>query len=134
MNRVLLSLILGSTLLVIGCSKKSSNNPVSVINDPPPAKSVTFTMHLESGTQGMIFVATPSEDVTIAKVDISFPAQGFAETVENPNPTAVIAKNSNIQIQEYVGVDAGQKWVLTFYGTIASTGKSFKITVNWDVV
>jgi hypothetical protein len=31
-------------------------------------------------------------------------------------------------------VNAGQRWVLTFYGTIASTGKAFKVTVNWDVV
>ena len=135
MNRFLMTLLLGAALTIAGCSKKNSNNPITTpANQEPPATAVTFAMHLESGSGGMIFVASPSEDVTIAKVEVSFPAGQFSETVTNPNPQTVFPKNSNIQINEYTGIEAHQQWVLVFYGTVVSTGKVYTITVNWDVV
>jgi hypothetical protein len=131
MKHVLIVLAVGAIALT-GC-KKDSNNPITPAM-PPPAANVTFTMHLESGTQGMIFVASPSVDVTITRVDISFPAQQFTDTVVNPNPEAVISKGSNVQINEYIGVAGGQRWVLVFTGKIAATGQLYTVTVNWDVV
>jgi hypothetical protein len=132
MNRFLATLALAGALTLVGCSKKNSNNPVTP--NQPAGATVTFTMHMESGTQGMIFVASPSEDVRITKVEVSFPAQQFHETVTNPTPATVFPRGSTIQIGEYTGIETHQQWVLVFYGTIASTGKPFTVTVNWDVV
>lgn len=132
MNRSLIVFVLGLLLLSAGC-KRDSSNPL-VPATAPPAASVTFTMHMESGTQGMIFVASPSEDVKITRVVVSYPPQQFTDTIVNPNPEEVIPKNSNIQLNEYTGVSTHQQWVLVFYGTMAATGRSFVVTVNWDVV
>lgn len=130
MNRYVALFLLGA-LFTAGC-KKDSNNPI--VPSVTPSPSVTFTMHMESGTQGMIFVASPNADVKITKVVISYPAQNFVDTIVNPNPEAVIAKNSNIQLNEYTGINTHQQWVLVFYGSLAATGQPFAVTVNWDVV
>ena len=82
----------------------------------------------------MIFVAKPNVDVKLTKVEVSFPEQSFADTLTNPNPSEVFPKDSNIQLNEYTGIDAGQQWVLKFYGTVASTGQAFAVTVRWTVV
>ncbi|MBI5474208.1 MAG: hypothetical protein HY961_17880 [Ignavibacteriae bacterium] len=135
-KRTLMTFGLAAVLALVGCSKKSDNpvTPGTINNGGNEQVNVNFTMHLESGTQGMIFIASPSEDVRLTKVELSFPAQSFRDTINNPNPTAVIAKNSNIQINEYTGIEGGQQWVLVFYGTLASTGKPFTKTINWTVV
>jgi hypothetical protein len=118
-------------LFATGC-KKDSANPIST---PVPSQpNVTFTMHMESGTQGMIFVATTGADVKLTKVIIRYPAENFTDTVTNPNPETVILKNSNIQLNEYTGINTHQQWVLVFHGSLASTGEAFVVTVNWDVV
>jgi hypothetical protein len=132
MNRLFAVLVAGAMLLSTGCKKDSSNPFVPPVT--PPAASVTFTMHMESGTQGMIFVASPSADVKVTKVIVRYPAGQFTDTVTNPNPDAVIQKNSNIQINEYTGINTHQQWVLVFYGSLAATGETFVVTVNWDVV
>ena len=125
-------LFLAAAVALTGC-KKNSNNPTGPVTTPP-ATNVTFTMHLESGTQGMIFVASPSVDVKLTKVDLSFPAQQFTDTVVNPNPSTVFPKGSNIRINEYTGIEGGQRWILVFTGTIAATGQPFAVTITWDVV
>ncbi len=132
MNRILIALVFAAFVLVTGCKKDSGNPVVPNITPPPPA--VTFTMHMESGTQGMIFVASPSVDVKLTKVVVTYPAQQFTDTIVNPEPELVFPRNSNIQLNEYTGVDVHQQWVLVFYGTIAATGQAFTVTVNWDVV
>jgi hypothetical protein len=82
----------------------------------------------------MIFVASPSVDVKLTKVDVSFPAQQFTDVITNPQPERIFPRNSNIQLNEYTGVNGGQQWVLVFHGTIAATGQAFTVTVNWTVV
>ena len=131
MTRSLLVVLVASTLVLAGCSKKSSN-PVTPA--PTPAANVAFTMHMESGTQGMIFVASPSMDIMLTKVSVAYPPAQFAETMDNPNPATVFAKGSNIQIGEYTGVDARQKWTLVFVGTVAATGQPFVTTMEWEVI
>ncbi len=132
MKQLLMPMVLAGALVISGCSKKNSNplqaNPGT--QEPP----VAFTMHLESGSQGMIFVAVPSEDVMLTKVELSFPAQQFNDVITNPNPARVFPKGQSIQLNEYTGIDAGQQWVLKFYGTFVRTGKPFVVTVNWTVV
>lgn len=133
MKQTIVILAMLAALSLVGCSKKNSNNPVAP-NPAPQQANVAFSMHLESGTQGMIFVAKPNVDVKLTKVELRLPAQNFSDTLNNPNPNEVFPKDSNIQLNEYTGVDAGQQWVLKFYGIVASTGQAFTITVNWTVV
>jgi hypothetical protein len=137
MKHSLLVLTLGAALTIIGCGKKdSANNPLSAVNNSGgnQTENITFVMHMESGTQGMIFFAVPSEDVKLTKIDISFPAQQFSETLNNPDPNHLFSKGTAIQLNEYTGIETHQQWVLKFYGTSVKTGKPFTVTVNWDVV
>jgi hypothetical protein len=131
MKRLLVAVLLGIMVLA-GCGKKSSNNPVGPGLTETPA--VKFIMHLESGTQGMIFVASPSADVRLEKVVVKYPPEQFENTIENPDPTTVIAKGSNVQIGEYTGVEAKQVWELTFVGADAATNKPFTVKFNWEVI
>ncbi len=132
MRQLPMLMVLAGALVLGGCSKKNSN-PLQP-NPGTQEPMVTFTMHLQSGTQGMIFVAVPSEDVMLSKVELSFPAQQFTDVITNPNPTRVFPKGQNIELNEYTGIDAGQQWVLKFYGTLVKTGKPFVVTINWTVV
>jgi len=116
---------------LVGCSKDSSN-PLAPVG--PVSPSVTFTMHLESGTQGMIFVASPSADVILQKIIVEYPTEKFVDTLTNPNPTVVLAKGSNVQLAEYTGVESKQHWVLTFFGTEAVTNKPFSVKLDWEVI
>ncbi len=122
--------LLGSLVVLAGCSKKSSN---PVAPSLPATPNVAFTMHMESGTDGMIFVASPSADVRLEKVVVAYPPQQFANTITNPEPATVIAKGSNIQIGEYTGVEMHQIWVLTFVGSDAAN-RPFTVTMNWEVI
>lgn len=131
MKRLLVAVLLGGLVAVTGCSKKSSNPTGPVVPETPAVK---FTMHMESGTQGMIFVASPDADVTLEKVTVKYPPQQFENTIQNPDPTTVIAKDSNIQLGEYTGIEMNQVWVLTFVGTDVTTHKPFTITMNWTVI
>ncbi len=128
----LLAMLALIILFVAGCSKKNSSNPVDAPGNTQPA--VNFTMHLESGSQGMVIFAKPDVDVKLTKVVLSFPAGNFTDTVTNDNPQTVFPKNIAIQLGEYTGIDGGQQWVLTFHGTIAATGQQFVKTINWTVV
>jgi hypothetical protein len=132
MKRLVVALLLGGLVGLAGCSKKDSNNPL--IPALPATPAVKFTMHMESGTQGMIFVASPDADVKLQKVVVTYPPQQFVNSIENPNPTQVIAKGSNIQIGEYTGIEQNQVWVLTFVGTHVATNKPFSIVMNWEVI
>jgi hypothetical protein len=126
-------LLLVAAVLFSGCSKKDSN-PMIPSNPTPTPVNVTFTMHLESGTQGMIFVASPNEDVKLTKVVLSFPAQQFVDEVTNPNPNTVFPKDSNIHLSEYTGIEGGQQWEITFTGFLASNNRAFTVKINWTVV
>ncbi len=131
MKNLFAALLLGGLALLAGCSK-DSNNPLA--SAPPATPNVSFTMHMESGTQGMIFVASPNSDVKLEKVVVTYPPQQFVNTVSNPDPTTLIAKGSNIQVGEYTGVEMHQVWVLTFVGTDVTTNKPFTVTMNWEVI
>lgn len=116
---------------LVGCSKNSSN-PLAPGGPEPP--SVVFSMHLESGTQGMIFVASPSVDVRLQKIIVEYPPEKFVDTLTNPDPTVLVAKGTNIQVAEYTGVESKQRWVLTFIGSEAVTNKPFSVKLDWEVI
>jgi hypothetical protein len=133
MKRVLPLLLFASVLVLGGCSKK--NNPVtSDPVTPPPATNVTFSMSMWSGSEGMIFIARPNVDVKLSAVYLSYPAGQFADTLSNDNPEVVFPKESNIQLNEYSGVEGGQQWILRFIGKVAATNQPFEVTVHWTVV
>ncbi|MBX2991748.1 MAG: hypothetical protein KF749_11360 [Bacteroidetes bacterium] len=134
MKQTMLLVLFGIALVLAGCSKKNSDNPLSTNPGNETPANVTFSMGLHSGTQGMIIVATPSEDVLLAKVDLHFPAQNFTDTVTNGDPTHLFPKGVTFEINEYVGIEGGQQWVIVFHGTLKSNGKPFTVTVNWTVV
>lgn len=132
MKRLLVAVVLVGLVTLAGCSKDSSDNPLAP--GIPSAPSVTFSMHMESGTAGMIFVASPSADVRLQKIIVEYPPEKFADTLANPDPTVLIAKGSNLQIGEYTGVEMKQIWVLTFIGSDAVTNKQFTVKINWEVI
>ncbi len=82
----------------------------------------------------MIVFASPNVDVRITKIDLTFPAQQFSDTIVNPQPDTVFPKGSSIQLNEYSGINGRQRWVLKFTGVVVATGKSFTVAMNWDVV
>ncbi len=134
MKHTMLLVLFGVALTLAGCSKKNSGNPITTNPGNETPANVTFAMGLHSGSQGMIVVATPSEDVLLTKIDLSFPAQNFTDTVTNPNPTRVFPKDTTFEINEYVGIEGGQQWIIVFHGTVKATGKPFTVTVTWTVV
>jgi hypothetical protein len=125
-------LALSIALLLVGCSKKSSDNPVTPGPNTPSA-SVSFSIRLESGTEGMLFSAKPSVDVKITEAVVSLPAQNFTDPNTNPNPETVFPKDQWFQVGEYTGVDSRQKWTFKFTGKIAATGTLFTVNATYDV-
>lgn len=123
-----------AALLVAGCTKKGSDNPVAI--DPGTGNqnpAVSFAIRLESGTQGMIFSAKPDADVKIAGVIATLAAAGFVDTIANPGPTTVFPKDNWFQFTEYTGVNTGQKWTFRFIGTTSATSQSFVSNSTYDV-
>lgn len=106
MKRLLVAAVLVGLVTLGGCSKDSSNNPLAPGISSGP--SVTFSMHMESGTEGMIFVASPSADVRLQKIIVEYPPEKFTDTLANPDPTVLIAEGSKIQLGEYTGVEMKQ--------------------------
>ncbi len=82
----------------------------------------------------MKIFASPSTDVRLTQVILSFPAEQFTDSLTNPSPNDVFPKNGNIELGEYSGIEGGQQWVLKFIGFDATTNQPFEVTMNWTVV
>jgi hypothetical protein len=96
---------------------------------------VTFGITQANGNTGIIFYATPSAAVTITKVNVSVPNSNppFNEDYTDPG-TTVYPANVAVTINEFTGVQSGQKWVFTFTGKLGSaTGAAFTVTSNYTV-
>jgi hypothetical protein len=131
MKRMFVSGLLAMLLATVGCRKDSGPMAAPIV---PPAPGVSFSMGLQSGTQGMIIVTRPNVDIKLVRVELSYPDGNFNTIVTNPEPTRVFPRDATIQIGEFTGIEGGQRWVLVFTGTIAATGQPFTVTVNWTVV
>jgi|CZKP01.1.fsa_nt_gi hypothetical protein len=95
--------------------------------------SVTFTITQQTGTQGIIFYATPSAAVTMTNVNVSVPAAPFSANYTGDGVT-VYPANQAFEINEFTGVQSGQKWVFVFTGKLGSaTGTAFNVTSNYTV-
>jgi hypothetical protein len=132
MRHILLFSIVSAALLLVGCSKKNSTNPLAP-NPTPQQPAPSFSIRLESGTQGMIFSAKPNVDVKVTEVIVSLPAQNFTDVNTNPNPETVFPKDTWFQFGEYTGVNSGQKWTFKITGKIAASNAPFTANATYDV-
>jgi hypothetical protein len=96
---------------------------------------VTFTMGKTPGQQGgVIFTFKPSIDVTITTVTLKLPEQQFEDPLTNPNPNEVYTSQNTYEIEEYTGVQSGQKWQFVFVGKLgSSTGTAYTVTANYTI-
>jgi len=130
MRAVLTALLSVLLVFYIGCKKDSDNNPAG----PPlnPA-NVAFAITHQQGQTGMEFYAKPSVNVKITRVIVSFPAQQYSDTMDNPLQTYVFSKDTAYLLGIYTGVQNGQQWTFHFIGTVAVGGTAFDVTVSYTV-
>lgn len=73
-----------------------------------------------------VFLVKPNADVRITRAIVSHPAQQFADTLINPDPTQVFPKNSWVSLPSlYSNVQQGQLWMLAIDGTVAANSVSY---------
>jgi hypothetical protein len=95
--------------------------------------AVTVTITQQTGTQGIIFFGAPSSAVVLTSYTASVPALQFTQNY-SVTTGAVLPANVPQKIDEFTGVQSGQKWVFTFQGNVGSaTGTAFNITSNYTV-
>ena len=131
----LLSIIIIAGITGISCSDNSSGggltNPFG--GGTGTTGGVTFSISSMQGQQGgTVFTTTPTVSVKITKVTISLPAQQFTDVIQGDG-TTVFNANQAVEINEYIGVAAGQLWTFQFEGTIASDNQAFNVTSNYTV-
>lgn len=139
MKKIALFIILTILVLLTGCGKDSSNNPIISGGGGTVGGgngSVTFTVSSETDQQGgIIFSASPSVSVKVTKVTVSVPAQQYTESFQLDGTTVVNA-NVSAQFLQYPtnsGVASGQKWTFKFEGKLASNNKVFDTTANYTI-
>ena len=95
--------------------------------------NVNFTIGSTQGDNGgILFYATPSAAVKITKVTISLPSQQFNDVLTDDG-TTVYNANEVVGLQEYTGVDSGQRWTFKFEGSLANYNQAFTVTSNYTV-
>lgn len=122
------------SLTFISCKKKDDSSPTNPILGGGGTGSVTFTIGQKPGTQGgIIFTARPSTNVTIDQVTVSLPAQGYQDVLQGDGQT-VYQGNQTYDLDEYIGVAAGQQWTFKFEGKLGSPqGQAYSVTSNYTV-
>lgn len=134
MNNFLKSIILLLvSLTLISCKKKDESGPTNPILGGGTG-SVTFTIGQKPGTQGgIIFTARPSTNITINQVTVSLPAQGYQDVLQG-NDQTIYQANQTYDLDEYIGVAAGQQWTFKFEGKLGSPqGQAYSVTSNYAV-
>jgi hypothetical protein len=132
-----LLLMLG-TLIVAGCGDDAvgpTGGTGGLGGGGNGGGGVTFTMGKTPGQQGgVIFTFKPSVDVTITTVTLKLPEQQFEDPLTNPNPNEVYTSQNTYEIEEYTGVQSGQKWQFVFVGKLgSSTGTAYNVTANYTI-
>lgn len=123
--------------LIISCDDNTTTgsitDPFGIGGTGGGTGGVTFTIGSQQGENGgILFHATPSVAVKVAKVTCSLPAQNFTDVVEGDANT-IFNANEAVGIQEYTGVASGQQWTFKFEGTLASNNQAFNVTSNYTV-
>jgi hypothetical protein len=120
-------------LFINSCKNNSSPTSSGGLGGTPGGDPVTITITQQTGTQGIIFYGSANVAVVLKSYTASLPAQPFSQNY-TVTTGAVIAANTPAEIDEFTGVQSGQKWVFTFQGNIGSaTGTAFNVTSNYTV-
>jgi hypothetical protein len=121
-------------LFISSCKSDSGPTSSGGLNGTPPGGgSVTVTITQQTGTQGIIFSGSPSVAVVLTSYTASVPALQFTQNY-TVTTGAVLPANTPQKIDEFTGVQSGQKWVFTFQGNLGSaTGTAFNVTSNYTV-
>ena len=132
------ALFIISTILVLltGCGKDSSTNPLSLNGGKGSSGGVTIKINSQLDQQGgAIFSGSPSTDIKVSKITVSVPAQQYTESFQLDG-TTVSKANVNVAFLEYPansGVASGQKWTFKFEGKLASNNQAFDTTINYTI-
>jgi hypothetical protein len=113
----------------IGCSddNNSDSNP---FGPEQTSGSVTFQVSIQQDQQiGSFFHFKPSVDVKITKVVGVLNNQSY-NIDGDPNAVMTVAEGFSITVSN---PQAGDQWLFTITGKIASTGSDFTSTVNFTV-
>ncbi len=103
------------------------------VTNPTTNNSVTFSVSQQPGNLGIKFYAKPSADVKITKIISLLASASFTDTVVNQNPSYVFSKDTSYEINEYTGVQSGQKWNFNFIGNTVSNNTAFNVTTSYTV-
>jgi hypothetical protein len=94
---------------------------------------VSFDITQSKGNNGIIFYVTPNKTVTFTKVNVSVPDAHFNQDYWSDG-TTVYPANQPVEINEFVGVQSGQKWIFLFTGNIGShSGIAFTDSTYYTV-
>lgn len=117
---------------LVSCKKKDSSEPTSPIGGGTSV--VTFAIGQKAGTSGgIIFTARPSTNVTISRVTVSLPAQGYEDILQGDDQT-IYQGGQTYDLDEYIGVASGQQWTFKFEGKIGNPqGQAYNVTSNYTV-
>ena len=124
--------------LLLFNSCKSNSNPtdsggIGGIGGGGGGGAVTVAITQQTGTQGIIFFGAPSAAVVLTGYTASVPALNFTQNYTVTTGT-VLPANTPQKIDEFTGVQSGQKWVFTFQGNLGTaTGTAFNVTSNYTV-
>jgi hypothetical protein len=122
-------------LFISSCKNDSGPTSSGGLNGttPPGGGAVTVTITQQAGTQGIIFFGSPSVAVVLTSYTASVPTAHFTQNY-TVTTGAVLPANVPQKIDEFTGVQSGQKWVFTFQGNLGSaTGTAFNVTSNYTV-
>lgn len=127
-----LFIVIFLTLTLVSCKKKDSSEPTNPIGGG--TTGVNFTIGQRAGTQGgIIFTAKPSTNITISKVTVSLPAQGYEDILQGDGQTVFVG-GETYDLDEYSGVASGQQWTFKFEGKLGSAqGQPYNVTSNYTV-
>ena len=141
MKKLYLLIIVGMTLILVGCSKSnnSSNNPLNPIspvgnNNGNGNSNVTITIQSQDTQNGDTeFDAQANQNITLDEIDVT-ETTGTNYNSKNPEDgTTVYLGNTWYIIAELQGVGSGMKFTFEFIGKTSPGGQQFDVTSNYTV-
>ena len=134
MKNKVLYIISAALIVITGCKKDSSTNPL--IPGGGTTSEVTIKINSQLDQQGgAIFSGSPNVAVKVTKITASVPAQQYTESF-NFDGTNVINANVSTQFLQYPansGVASGQKWTFQFEGNLADNNQAFIVTSDYTI-
>lgn len=136
MKQLLFALLAVTVIYISSCGSDSSGSGGLGPNGGGGGNTVTFTMTGAvdpNNSQNYNFGFKPSVDVKLTTLIASLAAQGFADTIQNGNPTYNFSKDTTYLFGPYTGIQTGQAWSFKFTGTVTSSNTAYTSTSNFTV-